>query len=864
MVETALHTPMMQQYLKLKAQHKNSLLFYRMGDFYELFFEDAKISSKALGITLTSRGKSSGNPIPMAGVPAHAAESYLAKLVKQGYCVAICEQIGDPNGKGPMERRVVRTLTPGTLIDEALFDGHEPQFLCGLAQNKGKYGVAFLDLSTGQLSCIESEHQEYLWQELLKRNPVECIIPEGASVERHLPSTLSPQIVRQIPEWHFEAESAKVQLCRHFRTQDLKSFGCEDKPAACSAAAAVIHYAKEMHHSELNHILELTTLQPDNHLLIDSVSNKNLELLASLNSEQDASLLKVLDKTSTPMGKRLLRHWMLTPSRNLEVISSRQNAIQELLEDFFFEQLSPLLEQVDDIERITTRIVLRQARPRDLTRLAKTLSAIPALKGLLSSKTVLAQQADTLDPLLPLQDYIQRAIIEEPPLLLKDGGVIAAGFDAELDDYRSLHINGTDYLLQLEERERAATQISSLKIKYNRVFGYSIEISKGQADKAPDHYSRRQTLKNAERFTIPELKEYETKVLGAHAKALAREKHLFEQILENIAGHSESLRRNAEMIAYLDTCCSMAICADQYHWCRPEVTRDTEISIEQGRHPVVEAFNQNAFTPNSIKLQQPETHEKPRMLLITGPNMGGKSTYMRQTAIIAYLAHLGSFVPAQAATICLLDRIFTRIGSADNLAGGQSTFMVEMSETANILRHATPKSLVILDEIGRGTSTYDGLSIAWAAAEHLVDNCQCFCLFATHYFELTKLPALKPKMQNAHFSAVEQGREIAFKHQISAGPASKSYGLAVAQLAGVPRIVVQRAHQILQGLENQTGQDTLDIAPLETDLFESSAQEEQAAAVNLLTALEKTPVDELSPRQALDLLYSWKQTFGNC
>ncbi|MEC8010336.1 MAG: DNA mismatch repair protein MutS [Pseudomonadota bacterium] len=863
MTEAIAHTPMMQQYLKLKANYPDTMLFYRMGDFYELFYDDAKTSSKVLGITLTARGKSGGNPIPMAGIPAHAAEGYLAKLVKQGYCVAICEQIGDPNGKGPMERKVVRVVTPGTIIDEALMDGHDQHFLCGLYQHKSQFGAAFLELSTGQLSCVESENQDYIWQELQKRRPVECIIPEGSQIQNSLPPSFNQNILRQMADWHFEPQSAYKQLCQQFNTQDLKSFGCDQLAAATGATAAVLHYAQEMQHSNLEHINDLQTLIPNEHLIIDAASTQNLELFQSTSAEMDSSLFKVIDKTQTPMGKRLLRHWMLHPSRQESTILARQQVIEALLEDFFFERLTTQLDEISDIERITTRIILGQARPRDLTRLKQTLEAIPNIKKLLDLKPQLAQQTDTLNALEDVQNYLARAIQEEPPLLIKDGGVIADGFDEHLDEYRQLHTNGTDFLVTLEEREREATQLSSLKVKYNRVFGYSIEISKAQSDKAPAHYIRRQTLKNAERFTIPELKEHEDKVLGAHSKALAREKQLYEEILSYLAGFADALKANAHTLGFLDTCCSFAVCADQYRWVKPELTDSLDIEIEKGRHPVVEAFNQAPFTPNSIYLQQSETQDQPRMLLITGPNMGGKSTYMRQTALIMYLAHLGSFVPAESARVCLLDRIFTRIGSGDNLAAGQSTFMVEMSETAQILRQASPRSLVLLDEVGRGTSTYDGLSIAWAAAEHLVEESQCFCLFATHYFELTELPKQKPKMQNAHFDAVEQGRHIAFKHHINPGPANKSYGLAVAQLAGVPRPVLGRAKQILQSLENSDKKKTVKVAPIEMDLFNEAQAQSAEDAQSLLTALETTAVDELSPRQALDLLYSWKQNFGN-
>lgn len=863
MVETVSHTPMMQQYLRLKADYPDTLLFYRMGDFYELFYDDAKLSAKVLGITLTARGKSGGQPIPMAGIPAHSAEGYLAKLVKQGYCVAICEQVGETQAKGPMERQVVRTITPGTLVDEALLSGHEQQFLCGIVQHKTTLGVAFLELSTGQLSCMESHDQNFLWQELIKRNPAEIVIAQGSQHTLSLPPTLPQHLFRQIPDWHFEPTSARKQLCQHFTTQDLSAFGCEAMPAAISATAAILHYAKDMQHSSLQHIHHLHTLHPDQHLLIDSTSNKNLELLRGLHEDQDASLLKVIDKTTTPMGKRLLRHWMMTPSRNKQLIETRQSHIQALLDDFLFEEITPLLEEIFDLERITTRILLKQARPRDLTRLAQTLKQIPLIKQCIANKPQLQTQLNELHDLTQVCEYIQKAINEDPPLLIKDGGVVANGFDSELDELRELQTNSTDFLIALEERERQATQLSSLKIKYNRVFGYSIEISKAQAENAPDHYIRRQTLKNAERFIIPELKSHEDKVIGANSKALAREKMLYDSILEHISSFAKALSQNAKTLGYLDVCASLAQCADQYHWTKPSILDELELVIEAGRHPVVEQFTQTPFTPNSIHLQQGELEERPRMLLITGPNMGGKSTYMRQVAIIAFLAHIGSFVPAQTAKICLLDRIFTRIGSADNLAAGQSTFMVEMSEAAEILRHATPRSLVLLDEIGRGTSTYDGLSIAWACAEHLVDENQCLSLFATHYFELTELVKTKLKMHNAHFSAVEQGQNIAFKHKICEGPASKSYGIAVAKLAGVPHDVLQRAQQILQNLETSSGQKKTKLPPLQVDIFEHAHAQTHSAAAKLLDTLSQTPVDELSPRQALDLLYTWKQTFGS-
>ena len=868
MTTSVQHTPMMQQYLEIKAEHPDHLLFYRMGDFYELFFDDAKQASKILGITLTARGKTSGSPIPMAGVPVHAAEGYLAKLVEQGLRIAVCEQFGDPAAKGPMERKVARIVTPGTLVDEALLSD-QAHTLAAFCQYKNTWGLALLDVSTGQFTVFETRQQAEFWQEVQKRQFSECLHPESMALPQwFLNSQTMLKKSRPLQDWQFDPQSCKAQLCSHFKTQHLKAFGCDQYQAALGAAGAILHYAQSMQNTTLKHVQKINIFSNQTFLSIDAATQKNLELFESVSSERDSSVFHLLNHTNTPMGKRLIRDWIAHPLRDQASIESRHGFVAALLAEYRFEALSLHLQEMFDMERIATRIFLGKAKPRDLTRLATSLELIPQLQQVLSQNQSTQSLGDTLQPLPEISQFIHSAIQPEPPLTIKDGGVIAKGFDSVLDEYRDLQTNATEFILEFERQEKATTGLAHLRVKYNRVHGYFIELSKNYADQVPARYTRRQTLKNAERYTTAELKEFEDKVLGAQTKALAREKQLYDEVLTKLYTIADELQNNAQHIAQIDGLNTLAFCADRFQWRQPTMTQEQVLWIKQGRHPVVEQFLDQPFTPNDVELAQAESSQLPRMLLITGPNMGGKSTYMRQTALIVVLAHIGSFIPAESATIGIFDRVFTRIGSNDNLAAGQSTFMVEMSEAAHIIHNATPKSLIIMDEIGRGTSTFDGLSIAWAIAENLVSNNQSLTLFATHYFELTELPKLFHKLKNLHFSAQEHNQHIIFHHTAKPGPASKSYGLAVAQLAGIPEHMIQRAESILRQLEAKSKQkQNLQLKPIQGALFDDQCSDpSQPAKISpkqhqLLQALTATNIDTLNPKQALDLLYQWQDEY---
>ena len=856
---TAQHTPMITQYLAIKADHPNDLLFYRMGDFYELFFDDAKVAAKILGITLTARGKNQGQSIPMAGVPFHAAEGYLAKLVTHGYRIAVCEQFGDPKAKGPMERKVARIVTPGTLVDEALMSD-QAHYLGAICQYKNTWGYARLEVSTGQFIIFETQNLQEFWPEVQKQGFRECLLPETMQAPAFLPHHL----LRPTPAWHFEPKSAKAQLTKHFKTQHLQAFGCDDHQAGLGAAAAVLDYAQKMNNASLEHIQKIEVHQQHEFLTLDAATLANLEIFQSLNTEQNTSLIHLLDKTKTPMGKRLLKEWMSNPLRNQALIEQRQQQVLALLQEYVFENLETHLDYFFDIERIATRLFLGNAKPRDLTRLASSLQHWPDTLQSIGSLVPLQTLIKNFDPLTEEVRLIQTAIEAEPPTHLRDGKVIRYGFDETLDELRNLEHNASNFLIEFEQQEKEQTGIAHLRVKYNRVHGYFIELNKNLADQVPSHYQRRQTLKAAERYTTPELKAFEDKILGAKSKALLREQALFEQIIERLKPSVEAIQRNAQIIASLDVFYAFAKCADLYHWQLPKFCQTPGLDIVEGRHPIVEAKADQPFTPNDIQLEQHETAEKPRMLLITGPNMGGKSTYMRQTALIVYLAHLGCFVPASHATLSIFDRIFTRIGASDNLAAGQSTFMVEMTEAAQIVNHATPNSLVIMDEIGRGTSTFDGLSLAYAIAEQLVANNQSLTLFATHYFELTELPKTHAKMANVHFEAQEHHHQVVFLHKIKPGPANKSYGLAVAALAGIPQFIIKKAQHILNQLEsNQSKSKQKKIEPLQGHLFSDELDSQSQQALKRFEALQALDLDNLNPRQALDLLYLWQNEDQN-
>ncbi|OGT31193.1 MAG: DNA mismatch repair protein MutS [Gammaproteobacteria bacterium RIFCSPHIGHO2_12_FULL_35_23] len=840
-----LHTPMMQQYLKIKAKYKETLLFYRMGDFYELFFEDAKKAAKLLNITLTKRGNSAGQPIPMAGVPYHSAESYLAKLIRYGESVAICEQIGDPNNKGPVERQVVRIVTPGTVSDEALLEEHKDNLLAAIYAYNHKFGLATLDITSGRFNILEVTSYEALIAELERLQPVELLISEDWPKDEILESRKG---LRRRPIWEFDLETATRLLTQQFKTRDLAGFGCTHLTIALAAAGCLFQYVKETQRTALPHITSLRSEQQEESVILDAATRKNLELTHNLQGTDEHTLAKVLDKTKTPMGSRLLRRWLNRPLRDHQIIRNRQAVVQLLLDERLYQTLQLPLNEIGDIERILARIALKSARPRDLVQLREAFAALPVIQQILQPIDIplCRTLANQINEFPELAELLTRAIIDNPPVVIREGGVIATGYDQELDDLRSLSENAGSYLIDLETRERERSGISTLKVGYNRIHGYYIEISRAQAVQAPIDYIRRQTLKNAERYVTPELKAFEDKALSSKARALAREKLLYEALLDRLILELGKLQQSASALAELDVLSTFTERADSLSLVAPKLQDEVGIHIKEGRHPVVEqVLVGEPFIPNDTLLN----HER-RMLIITGPNMGGKSTYMRQTALIVLLAYTGCFVPAKIATIGPIDRIFTRIGAADDLASGRSTFMVEMTETANILHNATNKSLVLMDEIGRGTSTFDGLSLAWACAEALASHIKALTLFATHYFELTHLPKEIAGITNVHLDAVEHNDKLVFMHAVQEGPANQSYGLQVAQLAGVPRQVIQRAKQKLLQLENEAlNQPESKLPFLQTDLFHSPS------AHPVIEQLEKIKPDELNPKQAHDLLY---------
>lgn len=849
------HTPMMQQYLKLKAENPDILLFYRMGDFYELFYDDAKKAAALLDISLTKRGQSAGNPIPMAGVPYHAVEGYLAKLVQLGEPVAICEQVGDPaTSKGPVERKIVRIVTPGTVSDEALLPERQDNLIVAIYQEKEKFGLATLDMTSGRFQLCEPHSKEALQAELQRINPVELLycedFTEMAIIEHY-------KGLRRRPIWEFELSTAISELNRQFGTKDLRAFGVEKSPLGLAAAGCLLQYAKETQRASLPHIQSISVIQNNDNIQLDAATRRNLELTQNLAGGTENTLASVLDKCVTPMGSRLLKRWIHQPIRQTDILLKRQKTIGEIIEQDLYHELQPYLQQVGDMERILARVALRSARPRDLTRLRTALEQIEPIKSLIHTKTssnltALSAQIDDFSAQIEL---LQKAIIETPPLLIRDGGVIAEGYNTELDEWRTLSAGATQYLENLEQRERESTGIDTLKIGFNAVHGYYIQISQGQAHKAPIHYVRRQTLKNAERYIIPELKEYEDKVLKSKGAALALEKQLYDELFDLLLPHLGQLQLASLALSELDVLVNLAERAETLNYVAPQFSDEIGVKIENGRHPVVEQVLKDPFIANPVNLNQ-QRH----LLIITGPNMGGKSTYMRQTALITLMAYIGSFVPADSAVIGQIDRIFTRIGASDDLASGRSTFMVEMTEMANILHQATSQSLVLIDEIGRGTSTYDGLSLAWACAEWLAKKTRSLTLFATHYFELTALPEQIEGIANIHLDALEHNNTIAFMHAVQDGAASKSYGLAVAALAGVPQSVIKLAKQKLHQLEKlsaQNGDQQIQhLRALNQYQGELAFEAEPDA---LREAIEQLDPDELSPKQALAYLYQLKK-----
>ncbi|MBS0514735.1 MAG: DNA mismatch repair protein MutS [Proteobacteria bacterium] len=862
------HTPLMRQYFAAKAEYPDTLVFFRMGDFYELFYDDARKAARLLDITLTQRGASAGAPIPMAGVPYHAAENYLARLIKLGESVAICEQIGDPAAaKGLVERKVVRVVTPGTVTDEALLEERRDNLLLAIATGKNRYGLAWVDLAGGRFLLSEALDAEQLASELARLAPAETLVAEDIAWPGFVVAL--PGLRKRAP-WHFDTETAQRQLNKFFGTRDLSGFGIEAMPLAIAAAGALLGYVSETQKSALPHLSGLAAESPDETIALDATTRRNLELDTHPGGRHEHTLLGVLDTTITPMGARALRRWLHRPLRDRDVLRRRQQAIDSLITLRRCDGVREVLRGIGDLERILARVALRSARPRDLSTLRDGLLAAPGLFRVLlrdhedQKASVHGRTSQLIDsPLLhslldqlgehaDTAQHLARAVLEQPPVLLRDGGVIRTGYDAELDELRMLSTNANQFLIDLEEREKAASGIPTLKVGYNSVHGYYIEISKAQADKAPTHYTRRQTLKGAERYITEELKSFEDKVLSARERTLMRERALYEALLDFLVERLGALKQAAAAIAELDVLAALADRADALNWRAPQLVDAAGIRIVRGRHPVVEQVRSDPFEPNDLVLDDTR-----RTLVITGPNMGGKSTYMRQNALIVLLAHIGSFVPADTATIGSIDRIFTRIGAGDDLSRGQSTFMVEMSETASILHNATRHSLVLMDEVGRGTSTYDGLALAQACAVQLATKNHAFTLFATHYFELTELAAQYPGIANVHLDAVEYDDQLVFMHAVKEGPASRSFGLHVAALAGVPKAVIADARKHLAALElkarrSPASRDPDEAASPQLGLFELA----KPSAVE--DALREVEVDALTPRAALDLLYRLK------
>jgi DNA mismatch repair protein MutS len=839
---------MMRQYLAIKAEYPDMLVFYRMGDFYELFYDDAKRAASLLDITLTARGKSGGNPIPMAGVPYHAVEGYLAKLVRKGESVAICEQVGDPaTSKGPVERKVTRIVTPGTLTDEALLAETRDNLVASIFVQGDAVGIAWLDLAGGRFRLTEVPDIDAMRGEIERLRPAELIVDEDQPLDESFRDSVR---VTRRPPWHFELDSANRLLCAQLGTRDLSGFGCDEMSRGITAAGALMQYVTDTQKAALPHLQSIAVERREDAVIMDGPTRRNLELEESLSGHHEHTLAGVMDRCQSPMGSRLLRRWIQRPLRETSRLKARYQALETLITSAAVDDLQGRIEGIGDVERILSRVALRSARPRDLRQLAAALSRVPELRKQLATleSPLLAELREQVAEHRRQFELLDKAIIDSPPMLIRDGGVIADGYDDELDDLRAIAANADQYLLDLETRERDRTGIATLKLGYNRVHGYYIEISKGQADKAPVEYVRRQTLKGAERYITPELKEFEDKVLGARERALTREKLLYEGLLDKLHDVLGELQLTAAGLAELDVLACLAERAIALNLCKPEIADTPCIEVSGGRHLVVEQVIDTPFVANDVSLNAAQ-----RLLVVTGPNMGGKSTYMRQTALIAILAHIGSFVPAESLRIGPLDRIFTRIGASDDLAGGRSTFMVEMTETATILHNATEESLVLMDEIGRGTSTFDGLSLAWAAAHYMGETAHAFTLFATHYFELTALAQELPACSNVHLDATEHKGELVFLHAVKPGPANQSYGLQVAALAGVPKNVIRRAKAYLKSLESMQGAHS-DSPQAQLPL----AVEDEPAEDLLRDAVDDLDPDSMSPREALEALYKLK------
>jgi DNA mismatch repair protein MutS len=858
------HSPMMAQYLRIKADHPDTLVFFRMGDFYELFFDDARKANRLLDITLTTRGQSAGEAVVMAGVPVHSVESYLARLIRLGEAVAVAEQVGEVaaagSAKGPVERKVVRVVTPGTVTDSELMADRADTLLLAVHPHRTRaggaapggivWGLAWLGLASGQLGVTECGERELAaW--LARLDPAE-ILHDGSELPAALLQARAARTAR--PAWQFDSALGERKLREQLQVASLAGFNAQDMNAAQAAAAALLSYAEHTQGRALAHVRTLTVERATDLLELPPATHRNLELVQTLRGEDAPTLLSLLDTCRTGMGSRLLRHWLTHPGRERSAALARHDAIEQLIANGAqgFEPLREALRGVSDVERITARIALRQVRPRELAGLRATLAALPALRAVApAGSTLLAQLHGALQPDPGLADVLQ-TVAEEPAVLLRDGGVIAAGVDADLDELRGINQNCDAFLLDLEARERTRTAIPNLRVQFNKVHGFYIEVTGSHLDKVPLDYQRRQTLKNAERFITPELKSFEDKALSAQERALAREKWLYEQLLDRLQQHLGELSALARALAAFDALAALAERAATLGWCRPEFVPYPCVDIEAGRHPVVEARLRETgggeFIANHCRLDA-----KTRLLIITGPNMGGKSTFMRQVAIIALLAAMGSFVPATSCRLGPIDAIHTRIGAADDLANAQSTFMLEMTEAAAIVHSATEHSLVLMDEIGRGTSTFDGLALAAAIATQLHDRNRSFALFATHYFELTEFPANHARAINVHVGAVESGHDIVFLHQIEPGPASRSYGVQVARLAGMPPALIRQARATLEALEAKA-----EAGQAQVDLFAPPPAAPAAEPPAALQALARVDPDTLTPREALDTLYRLK------
>ena len=828
---------MMQQYLRIKGEHPDILVFYRMGDFYELFYDDAEKASRLLDIALTSRGVSAGTPVKMAGVPAHSVEQYLAKLVKLGESVAICEQIGDPaTAKGPVDRQVTRIVTPGTLTDASLLEDKSDNILLSLSRDKSTVGLAWLSLASGALRVAEVAPQA-LANELRRIEPAEILAADDFMLDGFF--------VTRLPAWQFDFDSGKRKLLQQLGAATLAGYGCEDLTVAIGACGALLEYAGKTQGQALAHVTAVKAERAGEYVRLDAATRRNLELTETLRGEPAPTLFSLLDECATGMGSRLLRHWLHHPLRDRTVLTNRHAAV-ETLHDM---DLHKILRGMSDVERITARVALHSVRPRELAGLRESLKLLPDLVGAIPHSSLLDELRADLAPPSACLGLLEKSLQIEPSARVIDGGVIADGHSADLDELRQLQSNAGDFLVALEVRERERTGIPNLRVAYNQVHGYYIEVTNAHAGKVPDDYRRRQTLKNAERYITPELKTFEDKALSARDRALALEKSLYEELLQSLQVHVPVLQRIARGLAQIDVLCSFSSVAAKRNYTRPMFVEDPLIELQAGRHPVVEGQIDN-FIANDCRLSPAR-----RLLLITGPNMGGKSTYMRQVALTVLMAHVGSFVPARAARIGPIDQVFTRIGAADDLAGGRSTFMVEMTESASILHNATEKSLVLMDEVGRGTSTFDGLALAWAIARHLVEKNRSLSLFATHYFEMTRLALDYEEVANVHLDAVEHKDTVVFLHAVEEGPASQSYGLQVAGLAGVPKSVIRQARRYLQVLE-----DSSLASSQQGDLFVRSGPEEPEPSSDALRdELAKLNPDELSPREALELLYRLKK-----